>query len=73
MNAEREMLTADGLGADPVATCKWCGAALSESAGPCPLSFECPTCQAKPGKWCKRPSEHRAQSLHADRLALEFK
>lgn len=52
--------------------CKWCGGEVSADAGPCPLSFTCPTCHAKPGEWCKRPSEHRAPELHADRLDLEF-
>jgi hypothetical protein len=45
---------------------------VAADAGPCPLSFTCPTCHAKPGEWCKRPSEHRATELHADRLELEF-
>lgn len=52
--------------------CKWCGGRVAADAGPCPLSFKCPSCQAKPGEWCKRPSEHRASKLHADRLKLEF-
>lgn len=52
--------------------CEWCKGDVAADAGPCPLSFKCPHCQAKPGEWCKRPSEHRSESLHADRLALEF-
>jgi hypothetical protein len=52
--------------------CKWCKGDVAVDAGPCPLSFECPTCHAKPGQWCKRPSEHEAAELHADRLDLEF-
>jgi hypothetical protein len=51
--------------------CEHCGE-VPASAGPCPRSFTCPSCQAKPGEWCKRPSEHRAPSMHAERLALEF-
>lgn len=56
-----------------MAACTWCGGEVSDDTGPCPLSFECPTCRAKPGTWCKRPSEHKAAQLHAARLALEFK
>lgn len=52
--------------------CEFCGGEVAVDAGPCPLSFECPTCHAKPGEWCKRPSEHRAAQLHADRRDLEF-
>lgn len=50
--------------------CEWCGATVSADEGPCPKSFECPTCYAKPGSPCMRPSGHRADRLHADRLAL---
>jgi hypothetical protein len=51
--------------------CKWCGGDVPVSAGPCPLSFRCPTCGAEPGVWCKRPSEHKAQELHSERVDLE--
>lgn len=27
----------------------------------------CPTCRAKAGAWCRRPSGHRAMNLHVDR------
>lgn len=27
----------------------------------------CPSCRARPGAWCRRPSGHRASSLHVDR------
>jgi hypothetical protein len=30
-------------------------------------AVECPTCGAKPGTRCKRPSEHTTSELHADR------
>lgn len=52
--------------------CRWCKSNVSGSAGPCPLSFECPTCYAKPGQKCQRPSGHEASDLHVDRLKLEF-
>ncbi|WP_435521585.1 zinc finger domain-containing protein [Aquamicrobium terrae] len=36
----------------------------------------CPTCQAPAGRWCRRPSGHRAADLHVDReraaLAVAF-
>lgn len=31
------------------------------------LAVSCPTCKARPGIWCQRPSEHRAHELHAER------
>lgn len=36
------------------------------------LEVECPTCRAKPGVLCRRPSEHECP-VHAtrDRLAME--
>lgn len=52
--------------------CEWCGGEVIEGAGPCPLSFECPTCHVPPREWCKRPSEHRAPELHSARRRLEF-
>lgn len=27
----------------------------------------CPTCKARAGTWCKRPSGHRAAELHVER------
>jgi hypothetical protein len=33
-------------------------------------AVECPTCKAKPGQWCLRPSEHRAQHIHKSRREL---
>ncbi len=51
--------------------CEWCGGEVPVDAGPCPLSLECPTCKAKPGQWCGRPSEHRAAQLHRARVDLE--
>lgn len=52
--------------------CRWCKGNVAEDAGPCPLSFTCPTCAAAPGSKCKRPSGHEASELHAARLELEF-
>lgn len=31
------------------------------------LAVPCPTCAAEAGAWCRRPSGHRANHLHADR------
>lgn len=31
------------------------------------IAVACPTCGAGAGAWCKRPSGHRAQGLHAAR------
>lgn len=45
-------------------TCRWCG------ESPCPHDFECPTCHAKPGTHCKRPSGHKAWSPHVARYVL---
>lgn len=41
----------------------------------CPFGFDCPTCQAGPGRRCKRPSGHACtvhepRVLKADRHAL---
>jgi len=30
-------------------------------------AIPCPTCQAQPGQWCRRPSGHRAMDLHKAR------
>lgn len=34
------------------------------------LAVACPTCRAAAGVWCRRPSEHAAWDLHADRKRL---
>jgi len=31
------------------------------------LAVACPVCKAPSGRWCKRPSGHRAHELHRDR------
>ena len=33
------------------------------------LAVPCPTCACRAGAWCRRPSGHRAQRLHAARAA----
>jgi hypothetical protein len=50
----------------PRVLCPWCGnnAALGSV---CPRSVVCPTCRAKPGQRCKRPSQHDAAEMHVDR------
>lgn len=35
--------------------------------GTCPHSIACPKCHAGPGKFCQRPSGHRAAEMHAER------
>lgn len=49
-------------------TCEWCGG--HDTTGTCPRSITCPRCGAIPGAWCRRPSGHRADQLHAERIAL---
>lgn len=34
------------------------------------LEVACPSCHAPVGRWCQRPSGHRAASLHAERERL---
>lgn len=48
--------------------CEWCpGEADPRSV--CPWSLTCPTCAAKPGQRCRRPSGHAGQfvPMHAPR------
>lgn len=48
-------------------TCWWCdGEAIVGTT--CPRSIACPTCGAKRGAPCVRPSGHRAAELHAARI-----
>jgi hypothetical protein len=50
----------------PRERCRWCGAeAVAGSV--CPRSLACPACGARPGRRCKRPSEHDAAEMHAAR------
>lgn len=46
--------------------CEWCGG--EATTGVCPKSLPCPVCPAQPGQSCKRPSGHRAASMHAARV-----
>ncbi|PYO40131.1 MAG: hypothetical protein DMD33_18780 [Gemmatimonadetes bacterium] len=49
-----------------LAKCKTCGSyALAGTV--CPRSLACPHCKAEPGSPCKRPSGHRAATIHAGR------
>ena len=48
----------------PEMTCDHCGLSWPY---PLMLDVECPSCHAKPGSWCVRPSGHRASDIHADR------
>jgi hypothetical protein len=50
----------------PRVPCSWCGANAAEGSV-CPWSLSCPTCRARPGIRCKRPSGHDAAAMHADR------
>lgn len=47
--------------------CPWCsGNAIVGTT--CPKSIACPTCGARPGARCKRPSGHAAAELHDKRV-----
>lgn len=48
--------------------CEFCGADCE--LGVCPKSIVCPTCRAKPGQRCRRPSEHSGPmvAIHATRI-----
>lgn len=48
--------------------CPFCGGDVIEGTT-CPKSLPCPTCGARSGDSCRRPSGHRADRLHADRIA----
>lgn len=52
------------------APCTLCGSPAAY--GPCPLSLKCPTCQARPGVKCRRPSGHDCQ-MHVTRFRLAEK
>jgi hypothetical protein len=45
-------------------SCRWC------ERSPCPHDFECPTCLARIGTHCKRPSGHKAWTPHVKRYEL---
>jgi hypothetical protein len=47
-------------------SCRWCGGDGPEDE--CPRGIRCPTCGANPGAWCKRPSGHRAMTMHKARF-----
>lgn len=49
-------------------TCEWCGGV--DTKGTCPWSLACPDCHVKPGRRCKRPSGHEADTLHMARVRL---
>jgi len=48
--------------------CPYCGSDTADPDSTCPKSIPCPTCRAKSGRRCKRPSGHPAQRLHAARI-----
>lgn len=47
--------------------CPWCRGDVVPGTT-CPKSIPCPKCHAPAGSSCKRPSGHRAMTLHADRI-----
>jgi hypothetical protein len=53
-----------------VTACPWCGSTEWDGITVCPRSQRCPTCKAKPGAPCKRPSGHTAARLHVDRVKV---
>jgi hypothetical protein len=46
--------------------CSWCNGFTRGDT--CAKSLTCPTCDAKPGQECKRPSGHKAAALHKARV-----
>ncbi len=54
----------------PTGPCPWCKCNPVHPDAVCPWSLTCPTCQARPGGRCKRPSGHDAANMHADRYLL---
>jgi len=49
--------------------CSWCGG-WARKGTTCPKSIICPKCGAPPGKRCRRPSGHEADTLHAERIKV---
>lgn len=49
------------------ATCPHCGGAAA-AGSTCPRAIACPSCGAAPDRPCRRPSGHKASSLHAARV-----
>lgn len=49
--------------------CSYCGGEADPSST-CPRAVECPTCGAGAGSPCRRPSGHRAASLHVSRISV---
>ena len=50
--------------------CEWCDGITRGDV--CPRSLECPTCSAKAGLSCKRPSGHRASEIHFERIKAAY-
>jgi hypothetical protein len=61
-------MASDDIEMERTPVCSWCGG--ENTVGPCPWSVTCPTCQARPGARCRRPSGHPAMDLHAARIEL---
>lgn len=47
--------------------CPYCGG-RSVAGTLCPKAIRCPRCAAPAGSSCRRPSGHRAASIHATRI-----
>lgn len=55
------------MNAGALELCQWCGGdAIAGST--CPRSLACPDCRQPAGSPCRRPSDHRADTLHASRI-----
>lgn len=50
--------------------CWHCGSDDADLDQVCPRSIRCPTCGTEAGTFCRRPSGHRADTLHAARIRL---
>jgi hypothetical protein len=60
------------VNADSTAALEWCATCKCWTiAGTrCPKSVACPHCRVAAGRSCRRPSGHRADTLHAERYEL---
>ena len=50
--------------------CEWCNGTTRGDV--CAMSLQCPTCSAKAGMTCKRPSGHKAAEIHKDRVKAGY-
>jgi hypothetical protein len=54
-----------------IAPCRSCNHPDPNAHAPyCPLAVTCPVCHQGDRRWCKRPSGHKAMTLHKPRIEL---